>query len=72
MAAKETKQQSLVPVHIGLIMDGNRRWAAEQGISSLKGHRRGADALKDLTLEAFELGVKYVSAFVFSILPRIA
>ena len=52
--------------HLGIILDGNRRWAQEQGIPTLKGHRRGAEVFRDVSLHAFDQGVKYLSAFVFS------
>ncbi|MEO8784802.1 MAG: polyprenyl diphosphate synthase [Candidatus Saccharimonadales bacterium] len=63
----ETKAASVtVPAHLGIIMDGNRRWAKQHGQPTLNGHRQGLEALKDVALAAFERGVKVVSAFVFS------
>jgi len=56
-----------VPNHLGLILDGNRRWAKTQHISSLKGHKKGYDNLKDIARYAFDLGIKYVSAYIFSL-----
>ena len=47
-------------------MDGNRRWAKEQGLPALKGHKRGAEVFKEISLAAFERGVTVLSAFVFS------
>lgn len=55
-----------VPTHLGLILDGNRRWAREQGLRPFEGHRRGYLHLKQIALAAFDRGVRYVSAFVFS------
>jgi undecaprenyl diphosphate synthase len=55
-----------VPHHLGLILDGNRRWAQEQGLRPFEGHRRGYLRLKQVALAAFDMGVDYVSAFVFS------
>ncbi len=52
--------------HVGVILDGNRRWAKQQGIPTLEGHRRGAEVFKDISLAAFDKGVKYLSAFIFS------
>lgn len=52
--------------HLGLILDGNRRWAKAKGLPTLEGHRQGSDVLKMIASAAFEHGVKYVSAFVFS------
>jgi undecaprenyl diphosphate synthase len=47
-------------------LDGNRRWAKEQGLPSTEGHREGAETFKKVSLAAFERGVKYLTAFVFS------
>lgn len=55
-----------VPKHLGLILDGNRRWAKERGLPTLEGHRRGAETFKTTILAAFDRGVEYVSAFAFS------
>lgn len=55
-----------VPRHLGLILDGNRRWAKEKGLRPFEGHRRGYFRLKKIALAAFDHGVEYVSAFVFS------
>lgn len=55
-----------VPTHIGFIMDGNRRWAESRGLPKVEGHVVGQDALREVSREAFERGVKYVSAYVFS------
>lgn len=55
-----------IPNHVGLILDGNRRWAKAQGLPTLEGHRRGATVFKDISMHAFERGVKTVSAYVFS------
>ena len=52
--------------HLGLILDGNRRWAQAHGLPTLEGHRRGYDNLKTVGLAAVERGVEHVSAFVFS------
>ncbi len=55
-----------IPKHLGLILDGNRRWAKEQGLPTLEGHRRGYENLKTITQAAFDKGVEYVSAYIFS------
>ncbi|MGZ6004710.1 MAG: polyprenyl diphosphate synthase [Candidatus Saccharimonadales bacterium] len=60
------KVHSEVPVHLGLILDGNRRWAKEHGLKPFEGHRRGYLRLRKVAEAAFDRGVKYVSAFVFS------
>lgn len=55
-----------LPSHLGLILDGNRRWATDQGLPAIKGHYEGAEVLKRIGIMAINAGIKYVSAFVFS------
>src|SRR3954468_4506483 len=55
-----------VPRHLGLILDGNRRWAREHGVPIMQGHQKGYENLKTITDFAFDQGVEYVSAYVFS------
>jgi undecaprenyl diphosphate synthase len=47
-------------------MDGNRRWARERGLPTLKGHQAGVDALRDISHAAFESGVETLTFFAFS------
>jgi undecaprenyl diphosphate synthase len=54
------------PTHLGLILDGNRRWAKERGLPIVEGHRQGYQNLKRICRSAIKHGVRYVSAFVFS------
>jgi undecaprenyl diphosphate synthase len=55
-----------VPVHIGFILDGNRRWARANGKLIAEGHRQGYLTLKRICKSAIKHGVRYVSAYVFS------
>lgn len=57
---------SVLPRHIGFIIDGNRRWAKSYGLPGYEGHLAGYNALKDVLLETLSRGVKYASAYVFS------
>lgn len=59
-------ETSPLPSHIGLILDGNRRWARAHGKPTLEGHRIGYDNLKDITKATINRGVSYVSAYIFS------
>lgn len=59
-------EAAVVPKHLGIILDGNRRWAKEKGIPTLEGHRQGAEVFKEISLDAFSRGIEYVSAYVFS------
>ncbi len=61
-----TRNNFTIPNHLGLILDGNRRWAKNQGLPTLEGHRKGYENLKTIALAAYERGVQYVSAYVFS------
>jgi undecaprenyl diphosphate synthase len=57
---------TVIPGHLGLILDGNRRWAKEHGKSVAQGHRKGYQNLKSVAKAAIKYGVRYVSAYVFS------
>jgi undecaprenyl diphosphate synthase len=59
-------QKTAIPQHVGLIIDGNRRWAKEHGLDIIDGHRQGYLNLKVIALAAMRRGVRYLSAFVFS------
>ncbi len=52
--------------HLGLILDGNRRWAKANGRPALEGHKQGAETFRTISMAAFDRGIKYVSAYVFS------
>ena len=56
----------VIPTHVAIIMDGNRRWAKEKGLPSLKGHQAGLENLKKLSKYIFNKGVKCLSIFAFS------
>ena len=60
------KKDLVIPNHIGIIMDGNGRWAQKRGKIRSAGHRAGVDNFKVLMRYMSEVGVKYVSLFVFS------
>jgi undecaprenyl diphosphate synthase len=61
-----TVSSTHVPHHIGIILDGNRRWAADKNIPKLEGHRAGYETLKTVATYAFKKGASFISAFVFS------
>ncbi len=62
----EEKSQLSPPNHLGLILDGNRRWAKREGKPALEGHRAGFSNLKIIADAAWKRGVKILSAYVFS------
>ena len=55
-----------LPQHIGIIMDGNGRWAKKRGLPRSAGHKAGAESLKKIITEANNLGVKYITVYAFS------
>lgn len=55
-----------IPQHIAIIMDGNRRWAKQQGMPSVMGHWEGAEVLTEVLRAASELGVKTLTVYAFS------
>ena len=61
-----TKAQELLPRHVAVIMDGNGRWAKEQGLPRVEGHRRGAASAKMITRVASDVGIRYLTLYTFS------
>ena len=55
-----------LPRHVGIIMDGNGRWAEQRGLSRLHGHRVGKDSVRAVVESARRLGIEYLSLFAFS------
>ena len=55
-----------IPQHIGIIMDGNGRWAKKRGLPRSAGHRMGAETLKRIVIYCNKIGVKCVTAYAFS------
>ena len=58
--------ENSVPNHVGIIMDGNGRWAIKHGMIRSLGHKKGADNLKKLVQYVFTKGVKCLSVYAFS------
>ena len=55
-----------LPKHIAIIMDGNRRWAKQRGLSTREGHKAGARALEDISKFCNKIGIKYLTVYAFS------
>lgn len=55
-----------IPCHVGIIMDGNGRWAKERGLNRSKGHEAGYKTLKTTAKYILDSGVKVLSVFAFS------
>lgn len=59
-------EKQIVPNHVGIIMDGNGRWAQERGMARTMGHKNAVKTLKELCLHMVDVGIKYVSLYAFS------
>ena len=55
-----------LPSHIAIIMDGNGRWAKEQGKDRLFGHYHGVESVRNIVEGSAELGIKYLTLYAFS------
>ena len=61
-----TRDLPPVPLHVAVIMDGNGRWARARGLPRTAGHRRGAEAAREIVETAADMGVSYLTLFGFS------
>lgn len=66
MSLKTLIDQNRIPQHIAIIMDGNGRWAKEQGQDRLFGHFHGVQSVRDIVEGCAELGVRYLTLYAFS------
>lgn len=55
-----------VPQHVAIIMDGNGRWARQQSLSRLEGHKRGSEVAREIVTTAARAGVSYLTLYAFS------
>ncbi len=59
--------QNNLPQHIAIIMDGNGRWAKQHAIGRIRGHKKGAQAVRATVRTCREIGIQYLTLFAFSI-----
>jgi undecaprenyl diphosphate synthase len=64
--ARLALETRVVPRHVAIIMDGNRRWARERAVPAIEGHRRGMIALRRVTRAASDLGIEVLTVYGFS------
>jgi len=55
-----------IPFHVGIIMDGNGRWAELRGLPRIEGHRRGAERVREVIDVSIELGIQCLTLYAFS------
>jgi len=56
-----------LPRHVGVIMDGNGRWAETRGLTRIEGHQHGVRRVRDLIAFSSRLGIQYLTLYVFSL-----
>ncbi|OGU60315.1 MAG: di-trans,poly-cis-decaprenylcistransferase [Ignavibacteria bacterium GWF2_33_9] len=61
------KSKGKLPKHIGIIMDGNGRWAERQGLSRFEGHKKGIDSVREIVKASSQIGIEYLTLYSFSI-----
>jgi undecaprenyl diphosphate synthase len=66
MSLKEKIDSSRLPKHVAVIMDGNGRWAQQQGKVRVFGHQSGVNAVRETSEAAAELGVEFLTLYAFS------
>jgi undecaprenyl diphosphate synthase len=66
MSHKNNIDLQRVPKHIAIIMDGNGRWAKQQGENRIYGHYEGVNSVRDVVEAAGEVGVKFITLYAFS------
>jgi undecaprenyl diphosphate synthase len=66
MRSATTVDYSRLPVHVGIIMDGNGRWASQRNLIRTQGHNEGLKAAKRVVKAASDLGIKYLTLYTFS------
>jgi len=60
------ENERIIPRHVAIIMDGNGRWAKQQGLERVEGHRAGAVAVKNLVESLKQTGIQYLTLYAFS------
>ena len=58
--------EEIIPQHIAIIMDGNRRWAKKKFLPTQMGHSQGAKTLEEIAIVCQKMGIRYLTVFAFS------
>ena len=66
MSIKESLNLDNIPQHVAVIMDGNGRWARQQGEIRTFGHHHGVSSVRDVVEACREIGVKFLTIYAFS------
>lgn len=66
MDYKSQIDKERLPRHVAIIMDGNGRWAKQQGLARMFGHKQGVETVHNITVAATELGIEFLTLYTFS------
>lgn len=58
--------EKVLPKHVGIIMDGNGRWAKNRGLARTEGHKRGAEVFRAISTYCSDIGIPFVTFYAFS------
>ncbi|NIA23477.1 MAG: isoprenyl transferase [Proteobacteria bacterium] len=62
----DTENDTNLPVHVAIIMDGNGRWAKKRNLPRIAGHREGVKRVREIVEESGKIGIKYLTLYTFS------
>jgi undecaprenyl diphosphate synthase len=57
---------AILPTHLGIILDGNRRWANKRGLRPIEGHKQGFETFRSISEECLNRGIKFLTVYAFS------
>ena len=60
------EKSNVIPSHVGIIMDGNGRWAKNRGLPRTAGHKAGAETFRKIANYCRTIGVQYLTVYAFS------
>lgn len=66
LLGSKKKLERQLPIHLGIIMDGNGRWASSRGLPRSVGHKYGAENFREITKYCSKIGIKYLTVYAFS------
>ena len=71
--AEQKQTGGMLPEHIGIIMDGNGRWAQKRGLPRSAGHKQGARTFREIVRYCRSIGIRYLTVYAFSTgsVPRV-
>lgn len=64
--AEQKQTGGMLPEHIGIIMDGNGRWAQKRGLPRSAGHKQGARTFREIVRYCRSIGIRYLTVYAFS------